>query len=541
MNKSLPQPCLRPQSCQRCRMKKIKCDKARPCSNCHRVQNKCVSPQPSRVKRSTRLRIKHLAARLERLESCIPQIINNDQDPNYLLQRAAECRQIGASTDDVKDSLLPAQLMSIMTFPSLSANLSTMRPSAAQMMALWRIFKINIDPVARTLHRPTTETLVASVALGHRSMSETAEALLFSIWLGVVESISEDECLNLFGIQQADLLKKFQHATEMALARTNVMGSPCIVTLQALALYTVFIRSWSSPHDIWKLATAAVRLARSLQLDRMPTKPGINIFDEEMKRRLWWHIFMLENRASEEIGVRSVLGNESWDTPFPANVNDGDFYPGMSKPLQAHTGATEMTFTLTRFETNIFNLKLNKILAAEQAGDLHSSALKNEFLSRCRHALQEKYLRYCDQMSPLLRTTTTVARLSLAKLWLVAHESKRTDERFETTLPTPTKDRLFTKSLQTLEAYLILSKDTETARWYWLLHTFLHFQILALVLSELCVRELRSEERRAWWLLNEIWNEDGASKTPAMVAWQASSQHLFAEARSRMARHLQLG
>lgn len=223
----------------------------------------------------------------------------------------------------------------------------------------------------------------------------------------------------------------------------------------------------------------------------------------------------------------------------PSNVNDGDFYPGMSKSLQARTGTTEMTFALTRFETNIFSLRLNDALAAEQVGEVDSIVFKDGLVAECRHAIQEKYLKHLERKRPLLRTTATIARLSLAKLWLVAHGLKSVDEPSKMILPGAAKDRLFTKALQIIESYHTLSGDEETAKWHWLLHTYVSSQILAFMLSELCVRELGPEERRAWSLINEIWYDDGLSRNHNKAPWQASLRRLVAATQSRMVGHVQ--
>lgn len=180
MNRSRPRSNLLPPSCETCQRKKVKCDKARPCSKCRRTKTTCTSPEPSSQKRSQKFRIKDLGARLARLESYLLRSIENDPELSHKV-RGGDA--ISAPARGLTSSRMVAQTQSISTLSSVSVNLSTLQPSAAQMMSPWRIFKVNIDPVVCILHRPTTETMIASVALGHGTVSEAAEPLLFSIWL----------------------------------------------------------------------------------------------------------------------------------------------------------------------------------------------------------------------------------------------------------------------------------------------------------------------------------------------------------------------
>jgi len=73
----------------------------------------------------------------------------------------------------------------------------------------------------------------------------STEALLFSIYLCAVLTLSDEACLSQLGEPRDHLFRRFSHATKQALRKAKFLQSADIVVLQALTLYLV-----SLPDDL---------------------------------------------------------------------------------------------------------------------------------------------------------------------------------------------------------------------------------------------------------------------------------------------------
>ncbi|KAK5989579.1 C6 transcription factor asaR [Cladobotryum mycophilum] len=68
-----------------------------------------------------------------------------------------------------------------------------------------------------------------------------------------------------------------------------------------------------------------------------------------MRRRLWWHIYILDVRIAEDHGSDPHIMDSVHDTELPLNVGDTDLNPDLSSLPQSQAGKTEMLFSLVRF------------------------------------------------------------------------------------------------------------------------------------------------------------------------------------------------
>lgn len=71
-----------------------------------------------------------------------------------------------------------------------------------------------------------------------------------------------------------------------------------------------------------------------------------------MRRRLWWHICGLENRAAEEAQARATPLMQGHTVELPGNFDDLDLYPGMATSPSPRKGFTHMYFCLLRMEVH---------------------------------------------------------------------------------------------------------------------------------------------------------------------------------------------
>lgn len=98
----------------------------------------------------------------------------------------------------------------------------------------------------------------------------------------------------------------------------------------------------------WVTAGHLLRLAMAAGLHREPTflSKQISVFDQEMRRRLWFTILELEVQASLDRGLGASLGPLAWDCLGPLNIHDEDFDQATEKmpPPRPITEFTRTSF-----------------------------------------------------------------------------------------------------------------------------------------------------------------------------------------------------
>ncbi|KAJ4245279.1 hypothetical protein NW762_014149 [Fusarium torreyae] len=117
--------------------------------------------------------------------------------------------------------------------------------------------------------------------------------------------------------------------------------------VEALLLHLVgcWLRAKVSDTNLWFLMGKVVQLAISKGYHRDSTKmldSNISPFDGEMRRRVWVGIYQLDSLMSFQMGLPSMIPTSCCDTELPHNLNNSDFYPGItelppSRPLSDNT------------------------------------------------------------------------------------------------------------------------------------------------------------------------------------------------------------
>ncbi|OCT49494.1 putative C6 transcription factor [Cladophialophora carrionii] len=424
-------------------------------------------------------------------------------------------------------------------YSSTMHDLRELHPSPSQIFILWEVFKENVDPIVRILHRPTAKTILINAASSLDRVSKPAEALLFSIYFGAVVSLTPEQCQQLLVEDKQSLLKKYRFATEQALARADFLNTTSLMCLQALAFFLIFVRHCDDSRLVWALGGLALHLAQALGVHRDGTNFGLNPFDTEMRRRLWWQISLLDNRSAEDHGVDPTFTEQFYDTKVPLNLNDDDIYPGMKEYPKERTGATEMTFCLIRYELSVFSRRFN-FTAPGGHGAFHDQELsleeKERLIDECHRRLEDKYLQHCDMNMPIYWVAATVARLILAKMWLIVHHPRAYSvSDGEPSLPPEIRDRVFITSVEVIEFSHLLEKNENTAKWGWLFRTYMQWQSVAFALSEICTRPPGPDIDRAWKAIESVYDERMmSSKYQKGMLWKPL-RHLMAKAKARRA------
>ena len=403
----------------------------------------------------------------------------------------------------------------IFSFSSTILSLRDFHPPPEHIPIYWSIFKSNVDPVLKLLHVPTTEVTVLQAAQDLDHVSKPMEALLFSIYFASINAMCPNDCAAILGIEKQATLRKYRFAAEQAFARAGFLSTQELIVLQAMLLFLTAVRRTDDTRYVWTLAGLLIRLANALGIHRDGQQFNLSPFETELRRRLWWQICSLDVRASEDHGCDPSIAEQTFDTKFPSNINDADIYPTMKEPPVEREGATEMTFDLIRHSVITTVRRLSYAPSGPGPCRIKNATLtledKEKMIEELHQHIEKRYLRHCDTATvPLHWVAATVARLILAKMWLVVHHAFQHSDA-GASLPKETNDRLFHTSVEVIEFSRLLETEKTTMKWGWLFRTYVQWHALAFVLSQLCTRTMGSDVDRAWAIIDDVFDQWGGS------------------------------
>ncbi|KZF24426.1 hypothetical protein L228DRAFT_266766 [Xylona heveae TC161] len=397
-------------------------------------------------------------------------------------------------------------------YSSLATNLRKFHPTPDQYDKMWDLYTTNIDPLLKVLHKPSAAKQIRQWRDNLDNVPKGMEALLFAIYYAVTTSLTPEETVLLFKEEKSTLLERYRFGCEQGLARAGFLDTQEMITLQAFVIFLVSVRRHDDSRFVWSLTGLAIRIAQSLGLHRDGTNFNLSPFEIDQRRRLWWQVVLLDIRSSEDYGTDPSVVEQAFDTLLPYNVNDSELDPDMKDPPTPHQGCTEMTFCLIRFEVTTTLRRLQYIPPGPST--CHYRAMtatlqeKEKWIEECHEYLEEKYLKYCNMNDPLDWVNATVARLIMAKMWLIVyHPLQRSPDGPK--LPDDTRDRLFVTSVEIIEYSRLLETERRTFKWGWLFRTYVQWHALAFVLSELCNRTEGELVDRAWRAIESVFDAWG--------------------------------
>ena len=468
-----------------------------------------------------------------------------------LFQQVAEMRDLLEDpTDDEEDYPSPGSGSSasanhqgfIFSFSSTILSLRNFHPPTEQIYTYYNIFKENVDPLVKVFHKPSLEKMIAEARQNMDGLSKANEVVLFSLYFAAATSLSADDSIIMLGLERQAAMKKYRFAFEQALSRAGFLSTTEMVVLQSFALFLACVRRHDDTRYVWTLTGLLIRLAHALGIHRDGQQFGVSPFATEMRRRLWWQITTLDVRSAEDHGIDPSIVEQTFDTKFPLNINDADIDPGSETYPPEREGFTEMTFDLARYSVSTTVRRLSYAPPGPGPCRVKNAALtiedKEKLIEELHQYLETKYLKFCDMSIPFHWVVATIARLIMAKMWLIVHQPFTREDRTE--LSKETKDRLFLTSIELIEFSHLLETEKTTLKWGWLFRTYVQWQALVFLLSQLCSRTTGPEVDKAWSVIDSVFDEWGGvvASTRRGMLWKPI-RRLMTKAKSERARALE--
>ncbi|OJJ84447.1 uncharacterized protein ASPGLDRAFT_126650 [Aspergillus glaucus CBS 516.65] len=556
---------LQPLSCATCRRRKVRCNKIDPCSNCVKAGIPCVFPEPVRNHRQCASR-EDVMARLRQLEdtveylrhpvtsgangeTCAREETGTEKCPylytdpktalrghdgkeefGRLVVEDGCCRYVSnrlwASLSDqiaelhdilepsspgVDDELDPDMIHPsnknhdafIFGYNSVAQSLVNYHPSAMQLSVLLNAYKQNVAPLLMILHPQTIQKVIYR---SHRVQDEISECLLFALCFSAAVSMSPEECELLLLEKKEVVVDHFRFATEQACPRARIMSSKSLTLLQAIVLYLASLRSVGETEFAWTMTSTAVRLAFGLGLHRDGSNFGLEPFEAEMRRRLWWYICVLDVQTAEDLGTDPMLHDIFFDTKLPLNINDEDIYEGMKHLPQERIGCPDMTYFLLQCEIALATRRLTYNPPGNICPGLKNIEDRQSLVQDLEKRLNERYVRHCDPSIPLQWACTKIARIAVAKLWLVIYQPLKKQESIAS-LPPDTQSMLLSNAVEVIELSHLLQTNDTMARWKWEFQTCVPWYAVAYLLAQLCTTSNSPPLERSWSRVSDIFDQ----------------------------------
>jgi hypothetical protein len=269
-------------------------------------------------------------------------------------------------------------------------------------------------------------------------------------------------------------------------------------------------------------------------LHRDGSEFGLSPFESEIRRRLWWHLMLIDIRTSEDFASNPYTYTMN-RVRVPANLDDEDMDPNSKIDYTSKIGLTEMSPSLIRFEGCQFILSC---MAKGQQGQHQChrcdgvtstneappcEIIPVEVVEKFERDLQAKFINFADAdlSLPKNRLVRSMARLAFLKMKVllgVFHLRKgKTAMQFETA---KYADEMFDNSVHLLEAQYDLQNGKDFTNWFWLLKNYNQWHSMAIILTQLLSEinkmtnpteaTLPSNLRRAWSIADLTFQQSEA-------------------------------
>ena len=386
-------------------------------------------------------------------------------------------------------------------------------PTPSQLLTVFDVFQENVDPVAKIFHRSTLRSTVLdsleNMAQLHKDKAKIV--VLFALFYAAITSVNPHDCERLFGEQQKSLLRKYRFAMEQALAKVRFLDTQNLDLLAAMVLFLLCVRRHDTSRYVSSVLGVVLQNARAMGLHRDGTNFGLSPYETEMRRRIWWHICVLDLRSSEDHGYEPGIVESSYDTRFPSNYNDDDITPDQKEAPAEQAGSSDMTFCLLRCEMTIAVRKLHYHDPLGK-GPALSAIQKRQMVQATEKHWHERYIDRCDITKPVDWVSATWAKMMLAKMWLAVSNPLLFQDGTRNAIPLSSRRSAFDKAIVVLELANLLETSPRAARWQWLFLTHTQWHAVVFVLAYLCQRPTGEMNDRAWKAIDNVydrWSYEG--------------------------------
>ncbi|PHH89679.1 hypothetical protein CDD83_5509 [Cordyceps sp. RAO-2017] len=413
----------------------------------------------------------------------------------------------------------------VLGYRSADVDLHSCHPVPPHVTFLWSVYQENVEPLIKLLHIPTTDFIMRDARKNSRQLTPGQEALAFAIYFAAITSLEPDEVHTNFGTSKDRLLVQYRFALEQSLAKANFLDTSDVNVIQAFTLFLIVVRRHDESRFCWALTGLLIRIAQGLGLHRDGSHFKLPPLETETRRRLWWAILMLDLRSAEELGTDMTIGEHSYDTQMPSNINDSDIGPESVELPMPREGRSDCAVSLVRAEICVLSRRFVTAASAMAAmcpkADESSIAERERMLIEVYQRVEHKFLQHVlDETDPLYWVAAMIARVIMAKMCLVIYQPMLFPGS-EYELSSEIRQRIYVAAIEIIEYSHKLNTDPRCKQYRWLFKTYTNWHAIAYTLIETCRRPWTALVERGWEAVN------GYDKDPVEISKRADQAAVF--------------
>lgn len=248
-----------------------------------------------------------------------------------------------------------------------------------------------------------------------------------------------------------------------------------------------------------------MRIAQGLGLHQEGDGRAFNAFEAEMRRRLFWQIFSLDMRASEDRGNSSVFVEHLSTTMMPCNLNDEDFGHESQHPLHSKIGHTDMTYSLLEMDALFTISKFNTSLTLAQPGVSNMNE-KEDLVMKYAERVKSNYLADCEISDRRTNFLRMIGQQWTHKLWLSFHYPLHHQKEMQGAF---SGSQGLENAVELLKSNELIGKHPSSTGFAWLFRTYAPWHAVAVALAEICHQPHSVLADSAWGIIQaqfKNWN-----------------------------------
>ncbi|CAG7924513.1 unnamed protein product [Penicillium olsonii] len=536
-------------ACERCHRRKVKCDKQTPCSKCERLGIVCVPVRRARfprgrvtqpAKSSTVGSDSALTNRVNELEKQLLKLATGDPGISSPLDATGH-RPLGPSDEPqpVDKPLLSGQTdraeltetqkcdrnvshtqkartppfgphLAISTYTD---KLNTENPipeiklSPQTRRDLGAIYFYNVDPLFKILHRPSVQSFLyeGQRYLKYELHDHAPNTLAAAIYYCALCSMEESQYTSLFSEPRETMVAQLQRETEVALLKADCTTSNDLTILQAYVLFLLATWTHDKSRRVWTMLSMALRMAQALSLHMAQPPFETTPFEQEMRRRLWLAIGLLDVSAALSHASEPMMQATWLESHPPSNINDEDIsIDTQSQPASKDVREfTDMTFSFVVFEAQ--NTVRSIGFSGWAQSVIENPALRQQLIHQFRTTVSRLLIGCKPDTEPFHRFAHLSARTMNSWLQLISIRPLRASKSF--IYPAIQGDGVLRLTADNLQAIMEGHHDPRVSSWRWFDCMWTPWHGLAVAMAELCTYKELSVMERYWPLVDTVYAE----------------------------------
>lgn len=305
-----------------------------------------------------------------------------------------------------------------------------------------------------------------------------------------------------FGGHKSMVSGLYRAALEQALIQADFLCTAEIATLQALCLYVLALRHYEGPRKCWAMTGLVIRIAQSMGLHRDGELLGLSPLETEIRRRVWWVVVTLDVRCAEETGSGLAIFDFMFDAKLPSCIDDSTITASSKMAPSKSDSWSDCTASVIRFElSDLVRHLLSSGIGPSIAVSHSLDRVETDRLLDASHETINKLLGHVDSDSdPLRKYTAIIARILLAKAFLVAPQNLKQAAKQDTT--SGILDLAYLTAVEAIECNVRLLTDPSYKQYVWLSRMYFNWRFISIVLRALLRCPWTAQSERGWQALN---------------------------------------